>query len=62
VASWYWLLGGFREIHVVALSITFPAALIICLIISFIVFIFAHRQRLALPMPSSFRLLNCQSF
>jgi hypothetical protein len=28
----------------------------------FYCFIFAHRPRLALPMPSSFRLINCQSF
>jgi hypothetical protein len=52
----------FREIHVVTLSITFNATLIISLIISFIVFYLAHRPRLALAMPSSFCLLNYQSF
>ena len=56
--------GGFRELHVVALSTTFLAALIICLIISFIVTYLAHRPRLALVMPSPFVscLLNCNSF
>ena len=48
----------------VALSTTFLAALIICLIISFIVTYLAHRPRLALVMPSPFVscLLNCNSF
>jgi hypothetical protein len=52
----------FHEIHVVALSITFLAALIICLIISFIVSYLAHRPRLALAIPSSLCLLHCTSF
>jgi predicted membrane-bound dolichyl-phosphate-mannose-protein mannosyltransferase len=37
------------------------AALIISLIISFMVSYLAHRPRLALAMPSSFRLLNSLS-